>query len=64
MLILTYIHPSYLDVLSILPLYASSSPVHSPVNKLSLAFKTLVLLDYSLFVSNFYVMIARDQIYS
>ena len=40
-------------VLSILLLYASSSPVHSPVNKLSLAFHTLVLLDYSLFVSSF-----------
>ena len=34
----------------------------SPVNKLSLAFQTLVLLDYS--VSNFCVMIAGDQIYS
>ena len=51
-------------ILSILPLYASSSPVHYPVNKLSLAFQTLVLLDYSLFVSNVCVMIAGDQIHS
>ena len=37
-----------LHVLSILPWYASSSPVHSPVNKLSLAVC---------------VMIAGDQLY-